>query len=78
MLDTWRECRNTKSGWTGVNNKGERVNITYRLEEQAFGPARMPDRDYVVLMRGDALSGAAEGVALIERARNRPVPLRAA
>ena len=81
VLDTWRECHNTKSGWTGVNDKGERVNITYRPEERAFGPARLPDKDYVVLMRGDAYGGVVEGVALIERAsqhpRSRPVPLRA-
>lgn len=70
VLDTWRECRNTKAGWTGVNDKGERVSITYRPEERAFGPARMPpNKDYVVLMRGDAYGGAVEGVVLIERAQ---------
>src|SRR5262245_44017577 len=69
VLDTWRGCRHTETGWTGVNEKGERVNIAYRPEEREFGPARMPpDKDYVVIMRGDPLSGAAEGVVLIERA----------
>jgi hypothetical protein len=68
VIDVWKECRNTKTGWSGVNEKGERVNIAYRPSESDFGPARMPlDRDYVVLIRGD-VGGAPEGVVLIERA----------
>jgi len=30
------------------------VNISYRPEERDFGPARMPDKDYVVLTRDAA------------------------
>ena len=48
VLDVWKQCRHTKTGWTGVNEQGQRVNIGYRPEERDFGPARMPDRDYVV------------------------------
>ena len=75
MLDTWRRCRHTRAGWTGVNEKGQRVNISYRPEECAYGPARMPDKDYVVIVRnaasheyGDVHGHVPEGVVLIERA----------
>jgi len=51
------------------------VNISYRPEERDFGPARMPDRDYLVLTRdaaahehGDINGHVPEGVILIERA----------
>jgi hypothetical protein len=66
VLDTWRECRNTDTGWTAVNEKGERLNITYPPSERDSGLARVPpdDMDYVTLVRG----GVIEGVALIERA----------
>ena len=75
VIDTWKKCRHTKTGWTGVNEKGQRVNISYRPEERDFGPARMPDKDYVVLTRdaaahehGDVYGHVPMGVALIERA----------
>jgi hypothetical protein len=71
VLDTWRQCRNTKTGWGGVNEAGERVNITYRPEERAYGPARMPDLDYVVIMHDASHTGAPEGIILIERAHAR-------
>jgi hypothetical protein len=60
--------RHTRAGWTGVDEKGERVNITYR-QESGFGPARIPPKDYII-MRG-AAGGAPEGVVLIERARTK-------
>jgi hypothetical protein len=74
VLDVWRECRNTKTGWTGINEKGERLNIRLR-EKDAFGPARMPDKDYAIIVR-DAVphdprvigDHVPVGVALIERA----------
>src|SRR5262249_22824621 len=38
-----------------------------------FGPARMPPgKDYVLIKRGDVLSGVVEGVVLIERVRGGP------
>jgi len=74
VLDVWRECRNTRTGWTGINEKGERLDIRFR-EQNAFGPARMPPGDYVVLARaagpGDKRvigDHVPMGVALIERA----------
>jgi len=73
VLDVWKQCRHTKTGWTGVNEQGQRVNIGYRPEERDFGPARMPDRDHVVLTRdaaahhGDINRHVSEGVILIER-----------
>jgi hypothetical protein len=74
VLDTWRECRNTKTGWTGINEKGERLDIRLRKPD-SLGPARMPDKDYAIIVR-DAnpqdtrVSGdhVPIGVALIERA----------
>ena len=75
VVDTWRQCRHTRTGWTGVNKKGQRMNIGYRPEERGYGPARMPDRDYVVLTRdaaaheyGDVHGHVPMGVALVERA----------
>jgi hypothetical protein len=38
VLDTWRQCRHTKTGWTAINEAGERLNITYRPEERGYGP----------------------------------------
>jgi hypothetical protein len=74
VLDVWKECRNTGTGWTGINEKGERLDIRLR-EPDAFGPARMPDKDYAVLVRpagpceyGDVSGHVPVGVALIERA----------
>ena len=61
VIDTWKKCRHTKTGWTGVNEEGQRVNISYRPEERDFGPARMPDLHYVILTRdaaADALFAA--------------------
>jgi hypothetical protein len=75
VVDTWRDCRHTKTGWTGVNDKGERVNMSYRPEERAYGPARMPDEDHVVLVRDavgseprDVAGFTPVGAVLIERA----------
>jgi hypothetical protein len=65
VLDVWRECRNTDTGWSAVNEKGERLNITYPPGERDSGLARVPpdDMGHVILVRG----GVIEGVALIER-----------
>jgi len=75
VIDTWRECRHTKTGWTAINQKGQRLNLTYRPEERSPYPARMPDKDYVVLVRDavgnesrDVAGHVAMGVALLERA----------
>jgi hypothetical protein len=74
VVDTWRQCRHTRAGWTAINEKGQRLNLTYRPEERDFGPARMPDWDYVVLTRpaaaneyGDVHGHVPMGVALLER-----------
>src|SRR6516225_1944704 len=75
VLDVWRECRHTRDGWTAINQKGQRLNLTYRPEERSPYPARMPDKDYVVLVRDavgnesrDVAGHVAMGVALLERA----------
>ena|SRR6516162_9956213 len=74
VLDTWRQCRHTRTGWTGINEKGERLNIRFR-EQDAFGPARIPKKNYAVLVRaagpgecGTVSGHVPVGVALIERA----------
>ena len=74
VVDSWKECRHTGDGWTAVNEKGERLNIRRPLSESNYGPARMPDRDYVVIMRDavgheprDVSGHVPVGVALIER-----------
>jgi hypothetical protein len=75
VIDTWRDCRHTKTGWTAVNGKGERLNIRYRPEDRWPGPARMPDEDHAVIGRdagpgehGDVGGHVAVGAVLIERA----------
>ena len=74
VLDTWRQCWHTRTGWTGINEKGERLNIRFR-EQDAFGPARIPKKNYAVLVRaagpgecGTVSGHVPVGVALIERA----------
>jgi hypothetical protein len=76
VIDTWKQCRHTKTGWTGVNAAGERLNIRSHPDEEQFGPARMPpDKEYVILARkpgpgefGNVSGLVPVGVALIERA----------
>ena len=76
VLDIWHECRHTKTGWTAINRKGQRLNLCRPPNERDFGPARMPDKDYVVLTRDaaahehcrDVHGHVPMGVALIERA----------
>ena len=82
VLDTWRDCRHTRTGWTAINGKGERLNIRYHPEDCWPGPARMPDEDHAVIGRsavGDEPRNAggyvAVGAVLIERAP-RAVPKR--
>ena len=82
VIDTWRDCRHTKAGWTAINGKGERLNIRYHPEDCWPGPARMPDEDHAVIGRsavGDeprnAGGSVAVGAVLIERAP-RAVPKR--
>jgi hypothetical protein len=80
VVDVWRRCRHTKTGWIGINEKGQRLRIRHRPEERWPSPARMPDEDYAVIGRsavGDeprSVNGlVAVGVALIERAaRSKP------
>ena len=76
VLDVLRQCRYMKGGrsWTGINEKGERLNIRFR-EQDAFGPARIPKKNYAVLVRaagpgecGTVSGHVPVGVALIERA----------
>jgi hypothetical protein len=70
VIDTWRDCHHTRTGWTGVNDKGERVNV-YSQSKDA--PACIPP-DHLVLSRaavGDEPSYAGRvpvGAVLIERA----------
>jgi len=67
VLDVWKQCRHTETGWIGVDEKGQRVNMCYRPEdERRWGPARMPPKDYVIVR--DA-RGAPIGAVVIERAR---------
>jgi|SRR6516162_6310347 hypothetical protein len=75
VLDTWRDCRHTRTGWTAINGRGERLNIRYRPEDRWPGPARMPDADHAVIGRdagpgeyGDVGGRVAVGAILIERA----------
>jgi len=75
VIDTWRDCRHTKTGWTAINGKGERLNIRYRPEDRWPGPARMPAEGQAVIGRaagageyGDVGGRVAVGAVLIERA----------
>jgi hypothetical protein len=76
VIDTWRDCRHTKTGWTAINEAGERLNIRSHPEEEWLGPARMPPhKEYVILARkpgpgefGNVSGLVPVGVALIERA----------
>ena len=70
VIDTLKECHYTKVGWTGINEKGERVNV-YSTHKDA--PACIPP-DHLVLSReavGNEPSFAGRvpvGAVLIERA----------
>jgi len=79
VLGTLTQCRNTRKGWTGIREDGAIVEVTYRPEESAYGPARMPDKDYVVQTRPavanelrDIHGNVVLGVVLIERAKKKP------
>jgi hypothetical protein len=70
VIDTLKGCHYTKEGWTGINEKGERVNV-YSQSKDA--PACIPP-DHLVLSRaavGNEPSFAGRvpvGAVLIERA----------
>ena len=77
VIDVWRKCRHTKSGWTAVNQKGQRLDIRLRKPD-SLGPARMPDTDYAIIVRAAGPNDTRVdgdhvpiGVALLERARCR-------
>jgi hypothetical protein len=73
VIDVLRQCRCMKGGrsWTGINEKGERVNVYPQCKDV---PACIPP-DYLLISRaavGNEPSYAGRvpvGVVLIERAR---------
>jgi hypothetical protein len=68
VIGTLHDCRNVRTGWTGVDARGVRFNVTHAPETRELGPARIPPAAYIVV--GDR-DGAAMGVILIERATRR-------
>jgi hypothetical protein len=67
VIETWKQCRHTKTGWRGICENGEIVNMVYDPKVNPSGRARMPDQDYVIMCR----DGKVVGAVLIERARRR-------
>jgi hypothetical protein len=75
VIGVWRQCRHTRTGWSAIDERGQRLNLCRPPDERARGPARMPDEDYVVIVRDavgheprDVAGHVPRGVVLIERA----------